>query len=63
MSKAICEPIKLTVDSKNQVHDLIEALINNYDIYVKKIKVSKNNYSCVEITKFEITIYERNKDE
>lgn len=62
MSKAKSELIKVTVDSRNQVHDLIDALIGNYDVYIKKVKVRDNKY-CIEISRFEVLIYEREQDE
>lgn len=63
MSKSICEPIKLTVDSLTQLYHLIDASINNYDIYVKQVKVNTNKYSGIYITRFEVSIYERKEDE
>lgn len=62
MSKKVCEPIKLTVDSLTQLYHLIDASINNYDIYVKQIKVRKN-YSCIDTTRYEVKLYERKDDE
>ena len=59
MSKAICEPIKLIVDSHKQIQSLIEALINNYDIYVKEFKVE--DATVFDITRYEVKLYEREK--
>ena len=63
MNKTICEPIKLTVDSLTQLYHLIDASINNYDIYVKKVKVIKNKYSGLYNTRFEVKLYERKEEE
>lgn len=63
MDKVIHEEIKLTVDNNNQVLELIEALINNYDIYIKQVKVKDNKYSCMELNKYEVKLHERAKDE
>ena len=63
MSKTICEPIKITVDSLTQLYHLIDASINNYDIYVKKVKVIKNKYSGLYNTRFEVKLYERKEEE
>lgn len=62
MSKAICEPIKLTVDSLTQLYHLIDASINNYDVYVKQVKVKDKKYH-IELNRYEVKLYERNKDE
>lgn len=63
MSKTICEPIKITVDSLTQLYHLIDASINNYDIYVKKVKVIKKKYSGLYNTRFEVKLYERKEEE
>lgn len=63
MSKAKCEPIKLAVDSRRQLQELIGALIDDYDIYIKQVKVDENNFSGIYATRYEVSLYERNKDE
>ena len=62
MSKTICEPIKLTLDSLTGIYHLIDASINNYDVYVKQVKVKDKKYH-IELNRYEIKLYERNKDE
>lgn len=61
MNKTICEPIKIKVDSLTQLYHLIDASISNYDIYIKEIK-QINSYS-IEKIRYEVSLYERNKNE
>lgn len=63
MTKTICEPIKLTVDSVTQLNHLIDSLINNYDICVEQIKDNKDRFYAMYTTKFKVELYERNNDE
>lgn len=62
MSKTMCEPIKLTLDSLTELYHLIDASINNYDVYVKQVKVKDKKYH-IELNRYEVKLYERNKDE